>query len=131
MCGSTNFVLTSVFGPVREISYWRTMNVKNPDRLQFETSCTKCYQGDALSTGLHSERFLPSAFCLQLKYLGCNLLGQGHLTHSLMSDQRNPTTPAVGGAVAQSVERTTPSEKVFGSISAVAAHSLLVGSVSA
>ena len=35
-----------------------------------------------------------------------------------------------GGAVAQSVERATPCEEVLGSISAVAAHSLLVESVS-
>ena len=35
-----------------------------------------------------------------------------------------------GGAVAQSVERATPGEEVPGSIPAVAAHSLLVGSVS-
>ena len=34
------------------------------------------------------------------------------------------------GAVAQSVERTTPGEEVPGWISAVAARSLLVGSVS-
>ena len=35
-----------------------------------------------------------------------------------------------GGAVAQSVERATPDEEVPGSIPAVAARSLLVGSVS-
>ena len=35
-----------------------------------------------------------------------------------------------GGAVAQSVERATPGEEVLGSIPAVAARSLLVGSVS-
>ena len=35
-----------------------------------------------------------------------------------------------GGAVAQSVERATPAEEVQGSIPAVAARSLLVGSVS-
>ena len=35
-----------------------------------------------------------------------------------------------GGAVAQSVERGTPGEEVPGSIRAVAARSLLVGSVS-
>ena len=35
-----------------------------------------------------------------------------------------------GGTVAQSVERGTPGEEVLGSISAVAARSLLVGSVS-
>ena len=35
-----------------------------------------------------------------------------------------------GGAVAQSVERATPGQEVPGSIPAVAAHSLLVGSVS-
>ena len=35
-----------------------------------------------------------------------------------------------GSAVAQSVERATPGEEVSGSISAVAARSLLVGSVS-
>ena len=35
-----------------------------------------------------------------------------------------------GGAVAQSVERSTPGEEVSGSIPAVAARSLLVGSVS-
>ena len=35
-----------------------------------------------------------------------------------------------GGAVAQSVERATPGEEVPGSIPAVAARSLLVGSVS-
>ena len=35
-----------------------------------------------------------------------------------------------GGAVAQSVERATPDEEVLGSIPAVAARSLLVGSVS-
>ena len=35
-----------------------------------------------------------------------------------------------GGAVAQSVERATPSEEVPGSIPTVAARSLLVGSVS-
>ena len=34
------------------------------------------------------------------------------------------------GAVAQSVERSTPGEDVLGSIPAVAARSLLVGSVS-
>ena len=36
----------------------------------------------------------------------------------------------LGGAVAQSVERATPGEEVPGSIPAVAACSLLVGSVS-
>ena len=35
-----------------------------------------------------------------------------------------------GGGVAQSVERTTPGQEVPGSIPAVAARSLLVGSVS-
>ena len=35
-----------------------------------------------------------------------------------------------GGEVAQSVERATPGEEVPGSIPAVAARSLLVGSVS-
>ena len=35
-----------------------------------------------------------------------------------------------GGAVAQSVERANPGEEVPGSIPAVAARSLLVGSVS-
>ena len=35
-----------------------------------------------------------------------------------------------GGAVAQAVERATPGEEVPGSIPAVAARSLLVGSVS-
>ena len=35
-----------------------------------------------------------------------------------------------GGALAQSVERATPGEEVPGSIPAVAARSLLVGSVS-
>ena len=35
-----------------------------------------------------------------------------------------------GGGIAHSVERTTPGEEVLGSISAVAARSLLVGSVS-
>ena len=35
-----------------------------------------------------------------------------------------------GGAVAQSAERSTPGEEVPGSIPAVAARSLLVGSVS-
>ena len=35
-----------------------------------------------------------------------------------------------GGAVAQSVERVTPGEEVLGSIPAVAARFLLVGSVS-
>ena len=35
-----------------------------------------------------------------------------------------------GGSVAQSLERATPGEEVPGSIPAVAAHSLLVGSVS-
>ena len=34
------------------------------------------------------------------------------------------------GAVAQSIERATPGEEVLGSIPAVAARSLLVGSVS-
>ena len=37
---------------------------------------------------------------------------------------------SAGGAVAQSVECTTPGEEVLGSIPAVAARSLLVGSVS-
>ena len=35
-----------------------------------------------------------------------------------------------GGAVSQSVERATPDEELLGSIPAVAARSLLVGSVS-
>ena len=38
--------------------------------------------------------------------------------------------PGLGGAEAQSVERATPGEEVPGSIPAVAARSLLVGSVS-
>ena len=38
--------------------------------------------------------------------------------------------PTVEGAVAQSVERATPDEEVLGPIPAVAARSLLVGSVS-
>ena len=37
---------------------------------------------------------------------------------------------SVGGAVAQSVERATPGEELPGSIPAVAARSLLVGSMS-
>ena len=37
--------------------------------------------------------------------------------------------PLSGGGVAQSVERSTPGEEVPGSIPAVAARSLLVGSV--
>ena len=37
---------------------------------------------------------------------------------------------AAGGAVAQSVERASPGEEVLGSIPALAARSLLVGSVS-
>ena len=36
----------------------------------------------------------------------------------------------MGGAVAQSVVRATPDEEILGSISAVAARSLLLGSVS-
>ena len=40
------------------------------------------------------------------------------------------STPNPGGAGSQSVERTTPGEEVPGSIPAVAARSLLVGSVS-
>ena len=36
-----------------------------------------------------------------------------------------------GGAVAQSVERATPGEEVLGATPAMAARSLLVGSVSA
>ena len=39
-------------------------------------------------------------------------------------------SPKSGGAVTQSVERATPGEEVAGSIPAVAARSLLVGSVS-
>ena len=38
------------------------------------------------------------------------------------------TLRSQGGAVAQTVERTTPGEEIPGSIPAVAAHSLLVGS---
>ena len=38
--------------------------------------------------------------------------------------------PFSGGVVAQSVERSTPGEEVLGLIPAVAARSLLVGSVS-
>ena len=45
------------------------------------------------------------------------------------SDDANSVGLA-GGAVAQSVERATPGEEVPGSIPAVAARSLLVGSVS-
>ena len=41
-----------------------------------------------------------------------------------------PSVGGGGGGVAQSVERATPGEKVPGSIPAVAARSLLVGSVS-
>ena len=45
-----------------------------------------------------------------------------------------PSTPwhggGGGGAVAQSEECATPGEEVLGSIPTVAAHSLLVGSVS-
>ena len=40
------------------------------------------------------------------------------------------TVQISGGAVAQSVERATPGQEVPGSIPAVAARSLLVGSVS-
>ena len=36
----------------------------------------------------------------------------------------------IGGAVAQSIERATPGEEVLGSIPAVAARSVLVGSLS-
>ena len=42
----------------------------------------------------------------------------------------SPLSLPLGSAVAQSVERATPSEEVPGSIPAVAARSLLVGSVS-
>ena len=38
--------------------------------------------------------------------------------------------PCLGGALAQSVERATPGDEVVGSIPAVAARFLLVGSVS-
>ena len=41
-----------------------------------------------------------------------------------------PPPPVRGGAVAQSVEHATPGEEAPGSIPAVAARSLLVGSVS-
>ena len=49
------------------------------------------------------------------------------LSHSLSSFR---IVCRLGGAVAQSVERATPGEKVPGSIPAVAARSLLVGSMS-
>ena len=39
-------------------------------------------------------------------------------------------SPLRGGAVAYSVERSTPGEEVLSSIPDVVAHSLLVGSVS-
>ena len=43
--------------------------------------------------------------------------------------QTSPLVKHAGGAVAQSVERSTPGEEVPGSIPPVAARSLLVGSV--
>ena len=58
------------------------------------------------------------------------------LTQSLWLCSHKPSTGACHnlrggrGAVAQSVERETPGQEVPGSIPAVTAHSLLVGSVS-
>ena len=61
------------------------------------------------------------------------------LSPTLKTEKAATTKPCVailtlwslqGGAVAQSVERPTPGEDVPGSIAAVAARSLLVGSVS-
>ena len=58
------------------------------------------------------------------------LLSEG-LGEFFVLDSPSPRCLIVGGAGAQSVERATPGEKVMGSIPAVAARSLLVGSVSA
>ena len=50
--------------------------------------------------------------------------------HSINGTQNRGGGGGRGGGVAQSVERATPGEEVPGSIPAVAARSLLVGSVS-
>ena len=47
-----------------------------------------------------------------------------------MHDKRSASSKQIGGAVAQSVEQTTPGEEVPGSITAVVDRSLLLGSVS-
>ena len=52
------------------------------------------------------------------------------MSHLIISDQSLHYMFLCGGAVAWSLERTTPGEEVPDSIPAVAARSLLVGSVS-
>ena len=52
------------------------------------------------------------------------------LSQDISYNTPQPQGGGGGGAIAHSVERTTPGEEVLGSISAVTARSLLVGSVS-
>ena len=70
-------------------------------------------------------------------YLGCltspgavSILKILYKQNESQMDQLTTEGVGGGGAVAQSVERATPGEEVPGSITAVAARSLLVGSVS-
>ena len=75
-------------------------------------------------------------FCLELT----EIFSQAHCIYPFENKKKSPTEMNlidfycvhihVGGAVAQSVERATPGQEVPGSIPAVAARSLLVGSVS-
>ena len=54
----------------------------------------------------------------------------GRLIKDCLKDARLESAVISRGAVAKSVERATPGERVLGSMAAVAALSLLVGSVS-
>ena len=61
---------------------------------------------------------------------GCHKESYLFFLHRIFSSEFLGCSMGVGGGLAQSVERTTPDEEVPGSIPAVAARFLLVGSVS-
>ena len=71
-------------------------------------------------------RALSENLLLDIYYKACDRSSR----HGIVCSAPEERGGGGGGAVAQSVERATPGEEVPGSIPAVAARSVLVGSVS-
>ena len=83
------------------------------------TSIYECLIAQKVKQRLRKNQLIGSAMISALSY-----------THAPHRGTFFLPPPSHGGAVAQLVERTTPGEEVPGSIPAMAARSLLVGSVS-
>ena len=78
---------------------------------------------------MNTAKFLDSSVII-CEYKWCHISSVHVLAHDVYDDISDYVKKKEGSAVAQSVERATPGEGVSGSIAAVAASSLLVGSVS-